>query len=167
HQGRAETLGFPSRQTDTTVRIYTVTSSRGRRARGHLEAGDGWHRRCSRRTRSRREDTMETLRRRERVRMLRADASDSVGRRAAELREDVGIVSLVPVPEAPAHQLRRGGPRGALEHEVLAVEDVGGIPGILRDPRLESLKSRERRVRPFPSVAHELVDAPRARAFRI
>src|SRR5216683_3891992 len=81
-----------------------------------------------------------------------------------ELGEDVRIVSLEPVAEAPPQELRGRRPRPALENEVLAVEEVGRVAPVAGDPRLESGESRARRVGPFPSVAHEIVHAPRARA---
>src|SRR5205823_5021307 len=83
---------------------------------------------------------------------------------APELGEDVWIVGLEPVAEAPPQELRGRRPRPALEDEVLAVEEVRRVAPIAGDPRLESGESRERRVGPFPSVAHEVMRAPRARA---
>src|SRR5215467_6591135 len=72
---------------------------------------------------------------------------------AAELGEDVRVVGLEPVAKAPAHELRGRRPRSALEHEVLAVEEVGRIPLVAGNPRLESWMEHERRLRPFPSIA--------------
>src|SRR5580704_4339626 len=46
---------------------------------------------------------------------------------AAELGEHVRVVGLEPVSEARADDLVGGGPGAALQHVVLAVEEVGGI----------------------------------------
>src|SRR5437660_4727965 len=83
---------------------------------------------------------------------------------APELGEDVWIVGLEPVAKAPPQELRGRRPRPALEDEVLAVEEIRRVAPVAGDPRLESGESRERRVGPFPSVAHEVMRAPRARA---
>src|SRR6266852_3188953 len=83
---------------------------------------------------------------------------------APELGEDVRIMGLEPVAEAPPQELGGRRPGAALEDEVLAVEEVRRVAPVAGDPRLESGESRERRVGPFPSVAHEIVHAPRARA---
>src|ERR1700730_6109999 len=93
-----------------------------------------------------------------------ADRSSSVDRDAAKLGEDVGIVCLVPVSEAPAHQLCGRRPRGALEDEGLAIDEVGRITGVPRDACLESREAGEWCHCPFPPVAHELVYPPRARS---
>src|SRR5712692_6600325 len=83
---------------------------------------------------------------------------------APELAEDVRVVGLEPVAEAPPQELRGGRPRPALEDEVLAVEEVRRVAPVAGDPRLESRESCERRVGPFPSIAHEVMHAPGARA---
>src|SRR2546427_7119188 len=81
-----------------------------------------------------------------------------------ELGEDVWIVGLEPVAEAPPQELRGRRPRPALEDEVLAVEEVRRVAPVAGDPRLETREARERRVGPLPSVAHEVMHAPCARA---
>src|ERR1700682_2366252 len=91
-------------------------------------------------------------------------AVSSAAADAPELGEDVWIVGLEPVAEAPPQELRARRPRPALEDEVLAVEEVRRVAPVAGNPRLESGESRERRVGPFPSIAHEVVHPPRARA---
>src|SRR5262245_46489498 len=86
-------------------------------------------------------------------------------RSRSELRVDERIVGPEPVAEAPAHELFCRGRGGALHDVVLAVEEVRRVLGI-GGHRLESLKRSEDRRGPFPTVAHEVVNAPRARASR-
>ena len=81
---------------------------------------------------------------------------------AAELGEDVGVVGLEPVAEARADEVVRRGPRCALEHVVLAVEEVGRVARIARDIGLEARQALEDRVRPFPPIADQVLHAPHA-----
>src|SRR6202171_6207454 len=74
---------------------------------------------------------------------------------APELGEDVRIVGLEPVAEAPPQELRGRRPRPALEDEVLAVEEVRRVAPVAGNPRLESGASPERRVGSIPSTAPE------------
>src|SRR5258705_11956374 len=85
-------------------------------------------------------------------------------RDAAELGEDVRVVGLEPVAEARAHQGVGGRPRAALQHVVLAVEEVGGIALVARDVGGEAGQAREHAARPLPAVADQILHAPAARA---
>src|SRR6185295_3440805 len=71
------------------------------------------------------------------IRNIRSDMRNSPRDRsvrdATELGEDVRVVRLEPVTEARAHQGVGGRPRAALQHVVLAVEEVGGVALVARD----------------------------------
>src|SRR5439155_1987751 len=82
---------------------------------------------------------------------------------ATEGRIDVRVARAEPVPKRGTQQLARSRGRRPLHDEVLAVEEIGGILRIRRH-RVEAGKRRERRTGPFPSVAHEILDAPGARS---
>src|SRR5207244_7368406 len=82
---------------------------------------------------------------------------------APELGEDVRIVGLEPVAEAPPQELRGRRPRPALEDEVLAVEEIPGVAPVAGDPRLESGGSGERRVGAVTYIASVVRRAPHAR----
>ena len=69
---------------------------------------------------------------------------------AAERRIDVRIPRPEPVAERRPQQLARRGRRRALHHEVLAVEEVGGVLRIRRH-RAEAGKRRERACSSTPS----------------
>jgi len=119
HQSRAEALGQDDRrdskaiQSDTTVRIYPVTSSRTRaqpaglpmKAGGITVAPVSFERAC-----------------RTQIGIRWSTRSGTWRRRKDRC--------LIPVPEAPAHQLRGRRPRGPLEDEVLPIEEVGRVAGI-------------------------------------
>src|SRR6185503_20942417 len=81
---------------------------------------------------------------------------------AAEAAEDLPADREVPVAEGGAHGHGIGGPGPALEHlVVVAPEDLRVLavgPG--PEPRM----GPERRRRPFPHIAHQLVHAPAAGA---
>ena len=77
---------------------------------------------------------------------------------AAEFRVHVRVVWLKPIAKTAAQHARRGALRAALHHEMLAVEEIGGVATIERK-RLESRKRRERRRSPFPAVAEKIVNA--------
>src|SRR5437588_5114869 len=85
---------------------------------------------------------------------------------AAECGVDVRIISPEPTSERAADEVRHRGRRRPLHHEVLAVEEVRRIDGIRRHWR-ETVEAAERRLRPLPAVADEVVYAPRARARRV
>src|ERR1700686_1072951 len=85
---------------------------------------------------------------------------------AAKLRVHVRIMRLEPVAERPAEHARCRARRTALHHEVLAIEEIRGIPGIERK-WLESRERRKRRARPFPAIPDEIGDAEVADALRV
>src|SRR5437879_8019393 len=78
---------------------------------------------------------------------------------APELGEDVWIVGLEPVAEAPPQELRGRRPRPALEDEVLAVEEVRRVAPVAGDPRLESGEYRVRGDGPVHFISHEVMHA--------
>src|SRR4030095_15525789 len=86
---------------------------------------------------------------------------------AAELREDVRVVGLEPVAETGADEVPRGRPGGALEHVVLAIEEVSRVARIGWDVGFEAGQPGEWRPRPLPAVADQVVHAPRARSLRV
>src|SRR6185369_7381253 len=85
---------------------------------------------------------------------------------AAELGENVWIVRLIPVPEARPDEIRRGRPRSAFQDEVLPVEEISGVVGIVSHIGCKPRERRERSISPFPAVADELFDSPWACAAR-
>src|SRR3989442_7272278 len=95
--------------------------------------------------------------------MSRANCSAAVLSDATEGRINIGIPCTKPIAERGPQQLARRGRRRTLHHEVLAVEEVGGVFRIRRHgakPR----KRPKRRARPLPAVPDEILDAPDARA---
>src|SRR5262249_43735797 len=85
---------------------------------------------------------------------------------ASELREDVRVARLVPVAEAAAHEPGIGGPRCALQHEVLAVEEIGRVSRIALDVGIEVRERSKRSVGPLPAVSDQSLHAPGTRALR-
>src|SRR2546422_8592946 len=95
--------------------------------------------------------------------MSRANCSAAVLSDATEGRINIWIPCTKPIAERGPQQLACRGRRRTLHHEVLAVEEVGGVFRIRRHgakPR----KRPKRRARPLPAVPDEILDAPVARA---
>src|SRR5271163_3061911 len=85
---------------------------------------------------------------------------------ATECRVDVRIVRLKPVPEGSPQHASGSARRPSLHHVVFAVEEIRGIAGVEghgHKPR----ERREFRSRPFPPVAHQIVNSKRARSVRM
>ena len=78
---------------------------------------------------------------------IRASAFD-----AAEGSVDIRIMRLEPVAKRPPQHARGRARRAAFHHEVFPVEEIRGIAGIKRE-RFKPRKRREKRARPFPSIA--------------
>src|SRR5690349_17517932 len=85
---------------------------------------------------------------------------------ATEGRIDIGVARAEPVSERRPQKLARRGWRRAFHHEVLAVEEICGVLGIRRHGA-EAWKGRKLSAGPLPAVADEILDAPRARSFRM
>src|SRR5947208_10443521 len=81
--------------------------------------------------------------------------------RATEGRIDIRIPCPEPVAERRPQQLACGRRRGAFHDEMLAIEEVGGVFRVRR-LRAKPWKRTERRARPFPAVAHQVLDSPMA-----
>src|SRR5207247_1689492 len=96
--------------------------------------------------------------------MVATARSIGAGADAPEFREDIRIPSLVPVPEAWPDEAHRRRPRGALQHVVLAVEEVCRIPRVPRNVRFESRERPEEALGPFPAVADQFMHPPGADA---
>src|SRR5208282_917859 len=77
---------------------------------------------------------------------------------------DVRIVRLEPVPEGSPQHARSRSRRPSLHHIVFAIEEIRGIAGV-KGHRHKSGKRLKFRSRPFPPVAHQIVNAKRARPF--
>src|SRR5258708_8030194 len=73
---------------------------------------------------------------------------------------------LEPVAERPSQHACGRARRTALQDEVLAIEEICGIPGIKRK-WLEPQEGRKQRAGPFPTIPHEIRDAEVAVALRI
>lgn len=99
------------------------------------------------------------------VNMFLAPGGRSAVGHAAKLREDIRVMGLIPIAKTFPQKLRRRRLRRPFEHEVLAVEEIGGVLRI-RFKRDKSGKRRERRLGPLPAVADQLVHAPGAYPFR-
>src|SRR5262245_41896590 len=84
---------------------------------------------------------------------------------AAELREDVWIERLVPVPEAAPQQGVVGGEGAAEQDEAASVEEIRGVASVRRE-RLEAWERPERCCGPVPAVPNEVENAPGAGAAR-
>src|SRR4029453_7935769 len=85
---------------------------------------------------------------------------------AAEGSIGVRILGAEPVAESASRQRSRRHRRRTFHHEVVAVEEIGGVLGVRRQ-RLESLERTERCRRPFPAVSEQIVDAERACRLRV
>src|SRR5215510_9404742 len=77
---------------------------------------------------------------------------------AAESGIDVLIMRLEPIAERSAQHAGIGASRSALQHEMFAVEEIGGIAFVERK-RLESGEGREWRGGPFPTVGQHPFEA--------
>src|SRR5258708_4616096 len=69
---------------------------------------------------------------------------------------------LEPVAERPPQHASRRARRSPLHDVVLSIEEIRRVPGIKRH-RSESGKWLEFRARPFPAVAHDILNAKSAR----
>src|SRR5437667_11454091 len=95
-----------------------------------------------------------------------ASTSLIVASRAAKRGVHIRIAAAEPVAEGRPQKLARGRGRGALDDEVLTVEEVGRVLGI-RCHGAESWKRRECRARPLPSIADHVLGTPGARTCRM
>src|SRR5260370_42326706 len=82
---------------------------------------------------------------------------------AAEARYvEIRIMWLEPVAERPPQHASRRARRSPLNNVVLSIEEIRRVSGIKRHRR-ESGKWFEFRARPFPAVAHDILNAESAR----
>src|SRR6185503_6889828 len=83
---------------------------------------------------------------------------------ASERRVHEGVAPAKPVAEGRPEKLRGRRRRRPLQDEVIAVEEVGGVFRV-GGLGAESREGSERRARPLPAVADQIVDPPRAAPF--
>src|SRR5215471_5627080 len=79
-------------------------------------------------------------------------------------RIDIRIIAAKPVAEAAPQELAGGRRRTALQDPMLSVEEIGGVDRI-GGHGLEARVTGEDCRGPFPTVADEVMDAPRRRPF--